>query len=254
MLLGCLFTTGKAEAQSSTRNRLALGAGFSHLTLLDRQASPLLYGGTGPSFTLGYGRTAPTHQWRLDLHGGLLAMQPAETALRFEHTYFSAQSAGFRFTYLHLLKSTEKSTWKIGASVVEDILIDLNYEVGRWPYALAQGGLYATGQWDYQLLPKHRLSLAAALPLLPIITDMPYHQIPRVEGRAPDVVSVFKAGTRTAFWNSYQRADINLSYEFMASQKWQVGASYQWAWFHDARPDHLWAYKGTLSVNIAHSW
>jgi len=253
-LLGLLLSYGTADAQRTINNRLTAGAGLAYLTMLDRQASPVLYVGSGPAFLLTYERIAATNQWQLEVNGGMLAMQPSDKELRFEDPYFSAQTGGFHLTYLHLIKSYEKSTWKIGASLNEEMLVDMNYEVGRWPYAFAQGGLYAEAQWNYQLSGRHQLGASVALPIVAAITDMPYNQIPRVEGQYPGLASIFKVGTRMPFWNTYQRADIDLAYEFTASSKWRLGARYKWAWLHDQEPKDFWAYNGTLSLNIIRAW
>jgi len=245
--------SARVMAQPETNHRLSLHMGAQHITMLDEQATPVLYQGMGPQVALAYEWRAPTHWWQFGLNGGLLRFQPADPEVSFSEPYLSGIAGGLHISYLHLLRENEKSTWMLGASIQEELLVDFE-GIGNWPYILGQGGIYAKGRWDYLLTHKHHIGAVISFPMLAWLTDMPYHQIPRVEGRAPDVVSAIRIGTRIPSWDSYQRVDIKLMYEFHFNEKWSFCTHYDWAWFHDAKPHDLWAYQGRLAFGLIHKW
>ncbi len=254
LFISALLLCEESWAQSSTVNRLSLGAGLNHISLLDEQASPLLYRGTGPAFSLAYERYQPNHQWQFHLNAGMLAMEPAESKLQFEDPYLSATSGGIHISHLRLVKKKEKISWWLGASLNGDLLVDLNEEIGNWPYVFTQGGLYANSQWDYLHNSKNRFVISVAIPIVAVVTDLPFHQIPRVKEQAPDVGSLFKVGTRVPFWNTYQLLLIDLMYELAATTKWKVNGCYRWSWTHDSEPRDLWAKHGIFSLKLVRAW
>lgn len=252
LFIGAMQIQNESVAQAEAINQLSIEGGLHQLSLFDKQASPLLYKGAGPAFSLAYGRVKENHQWAIQANGGLLTLKPNE--IEQVEDPGSTISAGMHITYLHRVKNSKKMTWWAGASLNEDLLVNLNYEIGGWAYVFAQGGLYANTQLNYQLNPKNSLKASLAIPVVAVVTDMPFHQIPRVEGRPPDVVSLFKVGTRMPFWNSYQMIAGDFVYEVTANQKWKMNVCYRWSWTHDSKPLNLWVTDATFSLKLIRTW
>lgn len=244
---------GLAAAQTNPYNALAVSFGGRHITLLDEQATPVLYQGAGPAVALQHERAASRHLWRFALDGGKLAFQPVDPALRFYNAQPTGFFAGFDVSRLTSVAEKEKIEIMLGPGLQQEILVDFE-GIGNWPYVFVQGGVFANGTLAYRPGNRHRFEAGLALPLVSWLTDMPHQQIPRVEGRAPDVASLFKTGTRLTTWLSYQRVDAKFGYTYHLRDSWSFTAWYDWAWFHDAKPRDLWAWQGNMLIGVRYRY
>ena len=250
--LFCL-SLNKASAQEESKRKLFFRIGQQQIHLLDEQASPILYRGQGMQLQLGFAKQKASHAWEYQLGFASLVMEPSNPELRFGEVEATTTAAHLLISYLRKLTSKGKWNWYVGGKFQQELLLDFD-AIADFPWIFAQGGLFLQTKFDYRLNEKHDLSASLALPIFSWLIDMPYQQIPRLEGRGPDVVSVIKTGTRLSFWDSYQRVDFNLNYQYSFSPKWQLAANYQWAWFHDREPRDLWAFQGRLSLGLSHLW
>lgn len=249
----CFLLFNKLEAQEETNRKLFFRLGQQQLHLLDEQASPILYRAQGIQAQVGFTRQKALHSWEYQLGFASLVMEPSRPELRFGEAEATTTGANLQISYLRNLSPETKWNWQIGGRLQQELLLDFD-AIADFPWIFAQGGVFAQGQLDYRLKEKHALSATLALPLFSWIIDMPYHQIPRLEGRVPDVITVIKTGTRLSFWDSFQRFDLGLNYQYSFSPKWQLAANYQWAWFHDREPRGLWAYQGRLGLGLSYLW
>lgn len=240
-------------AQTEPERNLLLHLGVQHFTMLDRQATPVLYEAWGPQLSIGYNQRTQKGLLTFGLNGGLLKFQPNDPELQFIVTSLSGISAGLNASYLHSILEVNKSEFLVGAALKQEVILDFD-GIGNFPWIFGQGGIFVKGRWNYSLNEKNQFSATLALPVFSWITDMPYNQIPRVPGKEPGVGSVISEGSRIASWNSYQRVDVELMYRFDFHEKWSLSSRYQWAWFHDSQPLDLWAYQGTFSVGILRRW
>ncbi|MEL7529837.1 MAG: hypothetical protein AAFN10_00940 [Bacteroidota bacterium] len=246
----CLWLSPKLHAQ----NQLGLQLGGQHLSFLDQQATPLVYRGLGPQIRLHYNRQNEAHQWDYSLRGGLVAFAPQEPTIRAQReTSLGGTSVGLQATYYY--RFAERGDWAFsaGAGIRQEMMLDFG-DIGGFPWILGQGNVVLKAKADYQLGTQHHFSGELGIPAFSWITDMPYNQIPRLEDRAPDVVTVFTVGTRAPSWGSYQRVDLGLSYRYDWNDKWSFSSRYDWAWYHDDTPKDLWAYQGVLTLGVARSW
>ena len=252
----CVLSMGlhsELKGQAHKQRQLSLQPSIMHISLLDNQATPVLHEGLGPGLGLTFARETRLDLWRFSLGGNLLRFQPAEAALRWREPYLSGTYAQFQMAYLRTIKETASWKWALGGRIQQDVLIDFD-RIGNFPYVFIPGGIFAESKVSFSPSSKHLLSGSLAIPFLSWITDMPYNQIPRVEGRAPDVVSAFQAGTRLATLNSYQRVDASLTYSFSFRPKWQLHLQHLWAWMHDVHPRNMWAYHGNAALGISYQW
>lgn len=240
---------GLAMAQVNAGSALTVNLGGRYITLLDEQATPVLYKGAGPTAAVQYQRTAGSNLWQFAFNGGKLAFQPVDRSLRFYEAQPTGFFAGMRVSRLSSVVENEMLKVALGPSLQQEMLVDFE-GIGNWPYAFVQGGIFARGRLAYRPDARHRFEAGMAVPLFSWLTDMPYQQIPRVEGRAPDLFSLAKTGTRFASWGGYQRLDVSLVYSFQFHNSWQVTAVYEGAWFHDAKPRDLWAWQASTMLGI----
>ncbi|MEL6842316.1 MAG: hypothetical protein AAFP02_03815 [Bacteroidota bacterium] len=252
LLLGLLLgMLNLSLAQTSQRLNLQIGPG--HLRLLDLQAAPVTYRGLGPHLRLGYERKQARGEWQYQLRYGLMAIQAADKDIRQSRGFgFGAHNLALQAGYNYRLVEGASWAFSAGVGLRQELLLDFG-SVGAFPWIFGQGNVLLQAKYDYQRGP-HQLSAGAAVPIFSWITDMPYHQIPRLEGRAPDVYTVFAVGTRVPSWSSYQRVDLNLNYAYELNEAWSLSAHYQWSWYRDEQPDDLWAYQGILSLGFNRRW
>lgn len=247
------FVANPAQGQDTVSRYLGLHGGLQHNTFLDRQATPLPHSGTGGVVGLQFGHRKIKHLWQLEARAGRMAFQPAEEAFRYYDPEPTATTAHFDLAYLRLVRLPGPIKFYLGGSLREDILVDFE-GIGNWPYLFASGGFFARGRLEYNASNKHRFSTGLSVPVLPWITDMPYNQIPRIVGRVPDALTLFKVGSRLVFWNSFQRVDLRFSHDYLFSKHWSSGLYYDWTWYHDSVPRGAWAYQGQLTFNISYRW
>lgn len=240
-------------AQEAPSRHLQVGTGIYHISILDQQASPLVYRGHASTIHVGFDREKKNALWRYDFNYGWLGFHASNPDYRFEKREFKGTYGALRISHLRTLSETGKSVISLGAMLQQEVVLDFE-GVADFPWIFGQGGVFAKGSWEYQLSEQQTLSAKLAFPLFGWITDMPYNQIPRIEGRVPDEITVIKEGTRMVSWNSYQRIDLGLGYTFKLSERWQLYADYQWAWFHDKTPRDFWAYQGVLMVGVGYRW
>lgn len=246
----CLWQVPNLHAQ----NRLGLQLGGQHLSFLDQQASPLLYQGLGPQLRLTYNRQHDRSEWEYILRAGVLAFSPQEPSIReLRSASLSGTSVGLQASYYYRFAERESWAFSAGVGLRQEMLLDFG-AIGDFPWILGQGNLLLKAKADYDLGEQHHFSAELGLPAFSWITDMPYNQIPRLENRAPDVVTVFAVGTRTPSWGSYQRVDLGLVYRYDWNEKWSFSSRYDWAWYHDATPKDLWAYQGVLTLGVDRRW
>lgn len=246
----CLCLVPSLQAQ----NRLSLQLGGQHVSFLDQQASPLIYQGMGPQLSLNFNRQHQRSEWDYGLRGGLLALRPQEPSVReWRGASLGGTSVGLQASYYY--RFAERGNWAFsaGIGIRQEMLLDFG-AIGGFPWILGQGNLLFKAKAEYDLGDQHHFSVGIGLPAFSWITDMPYHQIPRLENRAPDVVTVFSVGTRTPSWGSYQRVDLGLTYRYDWNEKWSFSSRYDWAWYHDASPKDLWAYQGVLTLGVDRRW
>lgn len=247
------FLTQGLLGQEAPQRQLRLGVGVYHINMLDKQASPLVHKGLGRTVQLGFDLKKEVAWWKYELNYGWLGFHASNPDFRFEERDFEGTYAALRISHLRKISESEKWTLRVGAMLQQEAMLDFE-GVADFPWIFAQGGLFVNGHWEYKLSERQSIAGKISLPLFGWITDMPYNQIPRVEGRAPDEISVIRKGTRMASWGSFQRIDLGVDYSLDFSNKWRLNATYQWAWFHDAVPRDFWAYQGALQLGIGYRW
>ncbi len=247
--LALVLSLHAVQAQTKNTNGLGISGGIQHITFLDKHASPLVYNGVGPNFGLTYQHLNQNFLISTNFRGGLLKLRPADETLQFYDPGLTGTSVGFDFS---LLKGISKNLY-LGGGISEDLILDFG-EVGNFPWMFSQANLLVKSRWIQILSDDQTLQFGLDVPLMTIVTDMPYEQIPRVEGKAPDVSTLLQEGTHLRSWSSFQKFSIDIQYDWQVLENWGLRAAYNWSWFHDHQPKDFSAFQGFLIISILKTW
>jgi len=235
---------------------LSLSLGFHDFTMLDQHASPIIYNLNAPIAQLGYQQQNTKRTLAFDLYFGLGQLKASNSELPTldSDLGLSTTTAGFDIYYLGNLSSS-KENWRhaMGTSFQYDFMIDFE-AVGGFPWAMSQAALEINYRRTYLFETGDRLEARVGLPILGIWTRLPYYSIPRTQGKVPGVGSYFAEGTKLATWNNFQRINLSLAYQFQLNARWQLQAGYQFAWFHYAIPDDIFAYQQQVELRLHYSF
>lgn len=234
----------------------SLSLGVQNFTMLDQHASPVIYQLNTPIAKLGYQHQNPKRMLTFDLYFGLGQLKASDNNLPIldSDLGLSTTAAGFDVYYRRSLSSnTDNWQHSLGASFQYDFMIDFE-AVGDFPWAMSQAAFEINYSRAYLFENGNRLKAMIGVPVFGIWTRLPYYSIPRTQGKVPGVGSYFAEGTKLATWNNFQRIDLSLAYQFQLNEKWQLQAGYQFAWFHYALPDDIFAYQQQLNLQLGYSF
>jgi len=224
--------------------------------MLDQQASPVVYNLNAPLAQLSYQHQNLQKTLVFNAYFSLGQLKANNNNLPTLNTELglSTTVAGLDIFYWKNL-NTNTDNWQqmLGASFQYDFMIDFE-AIGDFPWAMGQANLGINYGRKYLLENGNRLEAKVGIPVFGIWTRMPYYNIPRTQGKVPGVGSFLAEGTKLATWNHYQRIDLSLAYQFQLNERWQLQASYQFAWFHYVLPDDIYVYQQQLNLQLDYSF
>ncbi|MEL6537731.1 MAG: hypothetical protein AAFQ98_20080 [Bacteroidota bacterium] len=246
-LLATAALSYTARAQASL---LTLRGGYQHASILDQQANPIIHQANGPALGLGYERLQTNAYWEVGLSMSLQDMQVKNKDLRWKPSELTTTSATLSLRYAHPILHTDGGSLWLGGVLQQDVIVDFE-GVGDFPWLFGQGAISPELSWKQPVAQAGQFSVSAGAPLMGWLIDMPYHQVPRVEGEVPGVSSILQKGTRLVWWNTYQRFHARVEYQHTFSDQWSAQARYDFLWWHDALPKDFWGYQGLATIGIS---
>lgn len=167
------------------------------------------------------------------------------------------------FTFIDLdyaigkeIRKTESSVTTVGVALMTDVQM-LNYVYGRignfgYYSIFGLGGFLSK---DYQITEKSRITGQIALPLVSWLTRSPYlvnddEFIENISAHS-DVKSLFAfiGDGNIATFNKLQTIDINASYVYQLSNKWELGVNYLFELIHATEIRSLLSCRNSLFVS-----
>ncbi len=254
---------GFSQAQRDTLPQLTLSLGPAHLSRQDLIFSPFVHTDVAP-FTVGlrYEKNKKVHQFvRLDYAGFSPGLETpyeyqfdGETETAYQHSF---TFIGLDYGQGYWLGDTDKKQSLLGGSINMDIQA-MNYNYGRFSFF----GYYANiglGVWYkhiFQLSDKHRLTAQIELPLFSWYARSPY-----LINDDDFIENIYSHNGFTTFfaylgdgelvtWNKLQTVNANLEYQYALSDKWRIGASWQFAFIHASEPLALTSVQNNLGVVV----
>lgn len=266
LLLTFTFTfcvLGYVQAQRDTTSHLTLSLGPAHLSRQDLVFSPFIHKDLSPlTVGLKYEKNKKVHQFaRLDYAGFSTGIETpydylldGETETAYPHSF---TFVGLDYGLGKWMGKGGKIQSLAGGSINTDIQA-LNYQYGRASFF----GYYATigiGIWYkgvYQLSEKQRISGQVELPLVSWYARSPY-----LVNDDEFIENIYSHNGFTTFfaylgdgtlvtWNKLQTVNLGFEYQYALSERWSIGASWQFAFIHASEPLPLTSVQNNLGVMV----
>lgn len=243
--IGALMLT--AHAQQDTFSQLTLSLGPASITRQDLIFSPFKHSGFAPiTVGLKYEKNMKIHQFVRLGYAGFEAGLEAPYSFLYNGETETAYPHSFTFVDLDYGWGQWLDTKKqslIGGSLNLDVQA-MNYQYGRASFF----GYYSTIGLDVwfrqhiQLSERHSLSAQIEVPLVSWYARSPY-----LVNDDEFIENIFSHKGFTTFmnflgdgeivsWNKLQTVNTALEYQYALSDKWKIGAAWQFAFIHASEP------------------
>ncbi|MEZ5070711.1 MAG: hypothetical protein R2751_07035 [Bacteroidales bacterium] len=269
VLLGfCLLVAVPAitRAQSTDPVKsLRLGTGYVHLRMLDRLVSPLPYQSNMVPISLAYqsrtenglfevsldllpGMADNTGEFKdravvLSGYNGDGNITSSELALA--PSFFGGDELTVK--YLRRLNRPASSGVQLyaGAECKQFFYLSFPMVPILFHSELSLGPSLAA---DWQAVEGTTLRASASLPLLSLITRLPYSTDP-VDGEHGYLYVTYRTGSRLTSVHQYQRVNLGLEFQKQMGDGWSLGAAYRFCWLGDSARPELHAYANSILLH-----
>lgn len=264
-----LIFTNRAHAQQHEdfllkKNQFSVEIGANYIKMVDFQYSPNMFQSLRKNVQLGYtnrlrkgifsthlnvymGNLTPTSGLSMDYYGKDTDINGVETV---DSISLKLSQMGFdlEIGYLHELKelATSRTALYLGGSLEESF----NYAPGFISIGtIHYGALNAKARFDYLLRNGKPLMFGLSVPLVSLVTRMPYHNSPNYPGKS-GIAGFFTDNNHVETLNHFQNIRFSVKYHWLVSKKFAFDIAYQGSWLHYYRPEHLSQAGSQLSLGF----
>lgn len=250
-ILLTLFSIGlmivSAQAQEDTFSQLTLSLGPASITRQDLIFSPFKHSDFSPvAGELKYEKNRKIHQFVRLGYAGFSAGITTPYDYLLDDSLVTAQPHSFTFVGLdygmgHWIGKRKNSL--IGGSINVDIQA-MTYQYGLFSFFgyYANFGLAAWYKHIFQLADRHRLTAQIEVPLVSWMARSPY-----LINDDEFIENIYSHNGFTTFfaylgdgelvtWDKLQTVNAGLDYQYSLSDKWSIGAGWQFAFIHAREP------------------
>jgi len=266
---GMVFTTGTTYAQLNAdslqrKNHFRIEVGATYLKTMDFQYSPRMFESLRPNVQLGYsniwkkgtffvnlnvfmGNLSPASGPDLDFYIRETDIYGNETA---ELNQLEISQMGFNLEigYLHEIKKWTKGKTSVylGGSFEENMTYTPGFlNIGIINYTSLNGKV----QLNYMLGNDKPLAFCLSLPLVSLVTRMPYHNSPNFPGKS-GLEGFFINNNHVETLNHFQNFRFSVHYPLLVRKKTALNIGYEASWMHYNRPEHLTQAGSQLSLRF----
>lgn len=255
-----------AQDTTNSFHRLGIAIGGQQTHLLDQQFSPLIYSASEISAKLFYEAEHGHSDWNASFAFSRGALFPSQFADRkiyntTEDIYGNTTvdsvfirgntlTAQLQFGYAHDVFHTEKWALNLGASLREQFMYPSTFtNVGT----MNAVSLLATAGVHYYLNPKNEFAANLNFPVIGFNSRFPYSGTVSQPNEGL-VAAFFDGGTRFVSLNHFQQVNVMLGYRYSLSDRWAVGAQYEFQWLHDDLPLSFKLYSNRLAASVDYNF
>jgi hypothetical protein len=253
----------KPDSLRHRNNILGLSVGILHYRTVDHQMSPLAYYYSVPKAALfwrkqkkknlidlsicasfgkgtqkGIGQRVYTLTSYEDIHG-----TDKEEVLDYIPSFVTGS---LKFSWLRKIPVSmlRSGDLYIGAQVNETLI---------WPGILFSGinnmlRLDVKVVQQKMITPKIKLRIAAAIPLVGLITRPNYSGVATTPEKESLFGNYFSEGTSLTSWNTHQAIDLSTVVEFKLFNRWYISGGYDFGWYRISNPKPVIAYTNQISI------
>ncbi len=246
------------------RRSMTYGLGYSHLRMLDRQVSPLLYQSNNIPLYIGF-QCDNKNLFNVDFSLNVGAHRPVEFESRSVVRRYPDDEGGiineqidvgsfpliqqeFNISYHFQLPSpVDKLSYYAGLNLKEYFLLSITptaifsmNEISVNPSFIAR----------YEIDEQSTVWAKASTPLAGLMVRLPYANDP-ADGEHGSFISVYTMGTRVFTPRTYLRANLSLGYQKSFSERWNIGFQYDFVWLRYTEKRGITAYNNSLMVKLS---
>ncbi|MBN1117992.1 MAG: hypothetical protein JXA77_12340 [Bacteroidales bacterium] len=248
-----------------TINNINFGTGYSHLRMLDRQVTQLVYSANCLPISLGYSGISQRSIFQINLcfEPGMIGssgiyknrkviLESTNSSGVLESQEFIIPKTGifkdvFNVSYHHrIFMKDSKFSFYAGGTFVQYFY--LSFSVVPILF-MSEISLNPSLIGIYKLNETIKVEGNISFPVFGINTRLPYCNDP-VDGEHGYTYVTFRTGSRIASFNNYQKMVLNLEIEKQLSSKWSVSADYRFYWFRYSQEKTIQAYDNSVSLNL----
>ena len=252
-----------------TSHRFSMGPLLGNLKVKDLQTSPVMYVANPKGVQLTYEHRAAGHLLQVDVQASASRfIAPALGIRQFKFTDEQITGETTRNTvllapslyqgtvevgYLRRVNTANPANkWRSYAGLGLHNWLGYADGVAMTTWAINAATLNATAAGEWQIGAAHQLTLQGAVPLVGLVSRLPYSNVLSYpERRYFDLF--FSKGTHVATWNRLQRLHLQAGYRASLSRHLGLSLQYQLEWFHYSEPRSIstLAHQGALQLAYA---
>lgn len=264
-----LTLTNRTHAQQNEdfllkKNQFRVGIGATYITVLDFKYSPIVFKSPRKNVMLGYsnrfkkgffstnlnvfqGNLSPSSGPGLDFFAKETDINGVETV---ESLSLELGQIGFNLEicYVHELTAlaTTSRALYLGGSIEEG----LTFTSGFYnPGLINYGSLNGRARFDYLLRNGKSLIFGLSVPLVSVVTRMPYHNTLSNPGKS-EFASFFTDHNYVETLNHFQNLRFSVKYHWLIRKKAAFDIAYEASWLHYYRTEHFTQAGSQLSLGF----
>jgi len=266
LFFGVVYVSIAQKKQSPVlkKNNFRVGLADSYLQALDLQVSSKTYHGIRKSLQLEYLRKKDEGIFTANLNVFVGNLTPTSgTSLTFyakeediygtetdESMTLEISPMGFNLEvgYLYKLQTLAitRTALYLGGSLEEN----LTFTPGFLPIGLINyGSLNTKTRFDYILKNGKPLILQLSIPVLSVVTRLPYHNSPNIPGKS-GLGAFFTGNNDIQTINHFQNIRFSVRYDWLVTKRMVFDVAYEAAWLHYNKPQHLTQVGSQLSLGL----
>ena len=265
-LLLAASVTLKAQQTNNRYHRLGLLAGVQQTQLLDQQFSPLIYRANEWSGLLYYdaGRNRSACHAAFGISHGAL-FPPAFADRKIYNTtedingtistdsflvHGTTLTAVMQFGYEYAFVQWNKWSLSAGASLREQLMYPSTFTNAG---TMNAASLLASATIKYKAGENNTLSAAIAIPVAGFNSRFPYSGTVSLPNETL-LKAFFEGGTEFVSLDQYQQINVTMNYRHKLSERWALGAQYDFMWLHYAVPVSLKSFANRFAVTLDYNF
>ena len=264
ILFSSQFTMAQDSIQVKSR-KLTYSIGYSHLRMLDKQVTPLIYNANIIPIKIGYETKKGAGIWSFDLELGLGMNGSSAYNSRTVQRPYTNNEGGLEYEELELAKtaiiqqeinvqyltmwnkfSTEKTQIYIGGKFKEFFSISM---VPTAVSVINEISINPVIAVSHQIKHSIKLKSSMSIPLTGLMIRLPYANDP-ADGKNGTFKAVYAMGTKFFTPLEYQRINFDIGIEKILTDKWTIGVQYDFYWLHYSDKGGISAYNNGITVKF----
>jgi hypothetical protein len=253
----------QSDGYLDKKNQYRIGLGVSLVNISDLQYSPIMYRSLRKDVQLGFSSNWKKGIFSTNLNFSVGRLRPSSGELNFfvketdiygtttvkkEVLELSQMGLNLEIGYLHRVVpiASSKTAIYVGGSLEENLTLVPGFlSIGTINYV----SLNAKARLAYVLGNGKPIIFQIALPLVSVVTRVPYHSAPVIPGKSV-LAGFFTGNNNVETLNHFQNVRIAAKYNLLVKKRMALDVTFHAAWIHYYKPQHLTQLSNQLSLGF----